>query len=500
MDSIRVTYSGLLGFAVAMGGILAGLAFTIIVTRQLTPEEFGVWIIIGSMVSYSVTAEPIISYWTTRQVARGKPIGRTSMASTSLFAGGSIPIYIVSVYLFASVEASFIDSMILGAILIPVTFVRGTLSAVNLGYKPHAVSIGMAVFQSVKIPAGLGLVFFLELGLEGAILAVFAAHLVDIVIQMRYARPKLAVLLDFSYLKGWIRQAWIPLYGRIPGVLASLDVIIYTIIIGSIVGVAYYAAAVAVAGIVGRAGRISQALYPKLLADGSRDHISENFTWVMYFAIPMLVAAAIFSRHVMFLLNPEYAGAWIAAVLLAFNSLVHVLIGFFQQILMGTDTIDAGEMPRASVLLKSRLFLVGTIANIHHVLYLGVLAIFLYAFNSMSDLDLVAVWSAVFLAVSAPFVIYYGLLVRRHAPFRVQFSAILRYLAGGAGIVAVFVLTNEHIVEFEVSIYSYVPGLLLELLLCCAAYLGITYAIDFKTRRLFRLVLLEISRRKNTKG
>ena len=189
----------------------------------------------------------------------------------------------------------------------------------------------------------------------------------------------------------------------------SLDVIIYTIIIGSIVGVAYYAAAAAVAGIVSRAGRISQALYPKLLADGSRDYISENFTWVMYFAIPMLVVAVIFSRHAMFLLNPEYAGAWIAAVLLALKSLVHVLIGFFQQVLMGTDTIDAGEMPRASVLLKSRLFLVGTIANIHHVLYLGVLAIFLYAFNDMSDLDLVAVWSAVFLAVSTPFVIYYGL-------------------------------------------------------------------------------------------
>ncbi len=498
MDSIRVTYSGLLGFAVAMGGILAGLAFTIIVTRQLTPEEFGVWIVIGSMASYSATAEPIISYWITRQVARGKPVGRTSMASTSLFAGGSIPIYVVSVLLFANIEATFLDSMILGAILIPVTFVRGTLSAVNLGHKPHAVSIGMAVFQSVKIPAGLGLVFFLGLGLDGAILAVFAAYLVDIAIQLRYARPKLAVLLDFSYLKDWIRQAWIPLYGRIPGVLVSLDVIIYTIIVGSVVGVAYYAAAMAVAGIVGRAGRISQALYPKLLAEGSRDHISENFTWVMYFAVPLLVVAILFSRHAMFLLNPEYAGAWFAAVLLALNALVRVLIDFFQQVLMGTDTVDADERPRASALLKSRLFLVGTLANVHHVLYLGVLAVSLFAFSGMSDLDLVAIWSAVFLTVSVPFVVYYGFLVKRHAPFRIPYPVILRHLAGGAAIVVVFMLTNEHIVEFEASIYSYVPGLLLELVLCGVTYIGITYAIDYKTRRLFRLALSEISRRKNS--
>ena len=500
MDSIRVTYSGLLGFAVAMGGILAGLAFIIIVTRQLTPEEFGVWAVIGSMASYSATAEPIISYWTTRQVARGKPVGMTSMASTSLFAGGSIPIYIVSVYLFANVDATFLDSMLLGAILIPVTFVRGTLSAINLGHKPHAVSVGMAIFQSVKIPAGLGLVFFLGLGLDGAILAVFSAHLVDIVVQLRYARPKLAVLLDFSYLRGWIKQAWIPLYGRIPGVLISLDVIIYTIIVGSIVGVAYYAAAAAVAGIVGRAGRISQALYPKLLAEGSSDHISENFTWVMYFAIPLLIVVALFSRHAVFLLNPEYAGVWAAAVLLALNSLAHVLIIFFQQVLTGTDTVDVDERPHASALLKSRLFLVGTIANVHHVLYLGVLAASLYAFSGMSDLELVTVWSVVMLAASVPFAICYGLLVRRHAPFRVPYSAILRHLAGGAGMAVVFMLTNEHVVGFEVSIYSYVPGLLLELALCCVTYLGITYAIDHKTRKLFRLVLSEISRRKDATG
>ncbi len=498
LDSIRVTYSGLLGFAVAMGGILAGLAFIIIVTRQLTPEEFGVWAVIGSMTAYSATAEPIISYWTTRQVAREKPVGKTSMASTSLFAGGSIPIYLVSVLLFTNIEAAFLDSMILGAILVPVIFVRGTLSAINLGHKPHAVSIGMAVFQSVKIPVGLGLVFFLGLGLDGAILTVFAAYLVDIAVQMRYARPKLAVLLDFSYLKGWIRQSWIPLYGRIPGVLVSLDVIIYTIIVGSIVGVAYYAAAAAVAGIVGRAGRISQALYPKLLAEGSRNYISENFTWVMYFAIPLLIMVAIFSRHAMFLLNPEYVGAWFAAILLAFNSLVHVLIGFFQNVLMGTDTVDADEMPRASVLLKSRLFMVGTIANIHHALYLAVLVVSLFYFNGMSDLALVAVWSAVFLAVSTPFVVYYGLLVRRHVPFRIPHYAVLRYVAGGAGMATVFMLTNEHVVVFETSIYSYVPRLLLELALCGVTYLGITYAIDHKTRKLFRLVLSEISRRKNS--
>ena len=59
------------------------------------------------------------------------------------------------------------------------------------------------------------------------------------------------------------------------------------------------------------------------------------------------------------------------------------------------------------------------------------------------------------------------------------YGSILRHVVGGIGVVAVvFLLTNEHIVIFDVSIYRYLPGLLVELAICCATYLGITYVID----------------------
>ena len=496
MDDIRVTYSGLLGFAVAMGGMLAGLAFTIIVTRQLEPEEFGVWAVIGSMASYSVTAETVISYWTTRQVARGRPVGKTSMASSSIFASGSIPVYVLSVYLFSNIESTFLDSMLLGTILIPVLFVRGALSAINRGYKPHAVSVGMAAFQFFKVPAGLALVFFLGMGLDGAILAVFAAYISDIAVQLRYARPRLAVRLDFAYLMRWIRQAWIPLYARMPRVLKTLDLIIYVIIVGSVLGAAYYAAALVLGMLVGRAGSISQALYPKLLAEGSRNYVTENFTWAMYFAIPLVILGVLFSRHAMFLLNPEYAEAWMAGALLAMGMFLHVIMRFLRQVLTGTDDVDMDERPSASALLKSRLFLVGTIENAYYIIYLAVLAAFLYALRDLPETELIVVWSSLMLAVSAPFLPYYAVLVRKHAPFLVSYGSILRHVVGGAGMATVFLLTNEHIISFEVSIYSYLPGLLLEIVLCCATYLGITYAIDRKTRRLCYLVLSEIASRR----
>ena len=496
LGDIRVTYSGLLGFVVAMGGILAGTAFTIIVTRQLAPEEYGVWAVIGSMTSYSIATEPIVSYWTTRQVARGRPVAKTSMASAIFFASGSIPVYLVSIYLFASIEADFFYSMLLASIMIPSLFIQGTLSAVNSGYRPHAVSIGTAALQAFKIPVGLALVFFLGWGLDGAILTVFVAHLANIAVQMRYARARLNVPLNFVYLKGWIRQSWMPMYSRIPGVLNALDIVLYMGIVGSVVGAAYFAAALVLTKMVSRASRVSQALYPKLLADDSRDHISENFTLVMYFAIPLLVLAILFSSHAMFLLNPEYVVASTAAVLLALGMFLHVIMGFIRNVLKGTDDVDVEERPSTSALLKSRLFLVGTVENVYYIVYLSILALTLYSFRDLPDPQLVVMWSSVSLAASIPFLICHVWLIRKHEPFRVPYGRILRHAAGGSGMVPVFLLTNEHIATFDVNISSYLPGLLLELAICCMTYIGITYAIDSKTRNLFKMVLSEIISRR----
>jgi len=54
-------------------------------------------------------------------------------------------------------------------------------------------------------------------------------------------------------------------------------------------------------------GLISQALYPKLIAKGSHDHFRDNFTRLLYFAIPALGLTIIFSKPALFALKPLYS-------------------------------------------------------------------------------------------------------------------------------------------------------------------------------------------------
>ena len=54
MSGIRVTYSGLISFVVGLASVFTGIIFVLIVTRQLTPEEFGTWNLIGGLIIYVI--------------------------------------------------------------------------------------------------------------------------------------------------------------------------------------------------------------------------------------------------------------------------------------------------------------------------------------------------------------------------------------------------------------------------------------------------------------
>jgi len=55
LSDIRVTYTGLIAFIFGLAAIFTSMIFTLIVTRTLTPEEYGTWGIINSILVYIET-------------------------------------------------------------------------------------------------------------------------------------------------------------------------------------------------------------------------------------------------------------------------------------------------------------------------------------------------------------------------------------------------------------------------------------------------------------
>ena len=495
MSGIRVAYSGLISMLIGLISVITGLVFTLIVTRTLTPEEYGSWGLIGSLIMYVLILDPIITYWTTRELARGVDSGKTALVTHGLFSLAGVGLYfLISIFIANETVVPF-EILLVGALLVPVTFVNRVLTALNLGWKPQATSYGIIAFELSKIPFAILLVIMLDLGLEGAIFATLIAYIASIIVLGINARSKLRTSLQKIFLKKWIKLSWIPLYRHSSAVVFSLDVAIFVIICDSVIGVAYYSAALAISILVGHAGLVAQALYPKLLSGGSKEHLNESLIRYFYFGFPLVAISIAFAQPSLFALNPEYAIAVIVVVLMTLRTFLYKLSNIFQEALHGSESIDASENPKFVDFVKSKLFTLPTIILIQYSLYVLILAIVLLLTKGDStQLELVINWSIVSLGVQIPFTAYFYRMVRNQFSLSIDAKTSVKYLLTSILVFGIVYLITEEFLVYHESIFHFLPNLILYIGLGVLMYALITLSIDLRTRNLAKSIIKELKK------
>ena len=164
------------------------MLLTIILTRSLTPTEFGTWGLIITILGYVVIIEPIISYWATREIARKNLVGSTAIFSSAAFSCGGVIIYLIISYIFGFNTDANNSILLFGVILIPSIFLNKTLMAIVFGWKPHLVNYGMFTYGILQIPFSLLFVFYLEMGVSGIILSTLIANISSAIVYAIYSR------------------------------------------------------------------------------------------------------------------------------------------------------------------------------------------------------------------------------------------------------------------------------------------------------------------------
>ena len=106
-------------------------------------------------------------------------------------------------------------------------------------------------------------------------------------------------------LKKWIKLFWLTLYPTIAGTIVYFDVAIFSIITGSVVGLAYWTVAFAITDMITGVGLIMRPTYSKLLYEGEDNNfLSENLRQLFYFGIPIVSLIIVFAQPGLFILNP----------------------------------------------------------------------------------------------------------------------------------------------------------------------------------------------------
>lgn len=494
MSGIRVTYSGLISFVVGIGSVFTGMIFTIIVTRRLTPDEFGEWGLIGALTGYVLMISPVISYWNTREIARGIESGKTAFQTSILFSFGAILIYFIIAKLVGAQVDVDLDLLLLASIMIPVEFVKYSLTSICLGFKPQAGEYGLLVFEFTKIPVAVILIYFLDMGLAGAILTSTLASSASVIALIILARHKIKGRFNLKYVKKWARLSWLPMYPKISAIFSNSDITAFTILTGSVSGLAYWSAAYAIARLVKHSSKINKALYPKLLAGGKKEYLQENITHVFYFAFPLAAMSITFSRAGLFILNPLYEVATMVVLALVPMIFLRAFSAIFIQSLQGIEKVDINEKATFMDYIKSKLFFLPTLGNIQRGLYLGSLVVLLIIMipQTESVLELVVYWAVVAFFTQLPFTIYLYLMVRKEFHPKFNYKAILKYLLATIIVFSIIYLLMDEFLIYKNEIVYFLPRFLLFVVSAAAGYLGITYAIDSQTRKLFKSVIREL--------
>ncbi len=493
MSAIRVTYSGLISLIVGLSSLITGTVFTIIVTRSLSPEEFGTWGLIGGLLAYVLIGEPIISYWVTREVAREEKSGKTAILSSGIFSFVAVFVYIIIAYFVALGTDANQEVLLFALILIPLMFLHKTLIAISLGWKPQSSSFAILVFEILKIPSALLFVYFLDFSIYGAIISTAVSYGGSIIVLIMYSKEKIKNKIDFIYIKKWIKFSWLPLYPGIGVVIFTLDVTVFVVITGSVEGLAYYTAALAIASFVAHSGLVSQALYAKFLRGGKREYLQENLIRFFYFSLPLSALSIILAKPALFTLNPLYEIAAPVVIFLTLRAFFYTLSKILEQALKGIETVDAKANATFKVFIKSKLFVVPTIRLMKFSCYtVSLIIIFMLMKNSLDQIELVISWSIISFIIEIPFIVYLYSLTKKNFLLKVPPLPIMKYGLTCIGVFSITFLLMEEYLIYENTIFTFLPTLLLYVILGGLSYIGITYLIDYRTRQLVKSIIQEI--------
>ena len=499
MSGIRVTYTGLISLIGGVISIFTGIIFTLIITRSVTAEEYGTWGLILGLVTYVMLIGPIVSYWSTRDTARNIQSGKTAILSSMLLSIGAISVYIPISYLMSNYTNVENNVLLFAAILVPTMFINGILVAINLGWKPHAISYGTLAYGISSIPLALFLIYYLNFGVTGIIISVFLANIVSIIILFYYAKEKIVNRFNKAFLKKWLKFSWIPIYPGIAVLVAGFDISIFTIITGSVIGLAFWTAAMVFPAMISHTGLISRAIYAKLLEEKTKEFMSENLTLVFYFGIILISLVITFARPGLYALNPIYEIAFPVAIIMSFEVFLSVFTNIFLLSLAGIERVDKFENSTFKDYLKSKLFFPQTIRLIQTCIYVLILTVgllILVGFGS-SNQELLLFWASIALITQIPLVCVLYYLVQKNIMIKLEISRIVKFSLTGIGVFGfTHVLTTQFLV-YSPDIASFIPNVLMFASFGVGLYIIITYLIDNKIRNLVHAVIYEIKTKKS---
>ncbi len=480
-------YSGLIIFASQIISLFTGLAFTLLLTRNMSSDEFGGWNFIFYLINLFALLSSLFPFWVTRFVARGKEGAiKTGISANLIVALLTTTIYLSSVAIILDVlNITSISLLIyvIAAVQIVNLYLNAVFEACLRAVKPQTTGYGLLIEEVIKV--SLAFSIFLGTGqlFLGAIVGIIVGSSVQAVFYLWLLRDYLRQAIHWGYLREWLKGSTALVY-NIVGVQLVGFVLYLLVYFGGESALGYYSAAVTFATIIGYASSLAFALYPKMLAQECPADIVTSFKNMLMFALPMATVALTMSTSLLTILNVSYSVASPVLILLAIDALIVLVSQFYIQCLTGIESLDVEGQISLRELIRSKIFKVFTLQYVQAAIALPTVYFVLTQVPLSGPVQ--AAISVVMINVVVhviTFICIYSLM-RREFRLIVPWPSIVKYVFAAfvAGLVLLFTPQTTTLMATFVKV-----------LLGTAFYVTLLLAIDADSRKLAKRIIEEIS-------
>jgi O-antigen/teichoic acid export membrane protein len=488
-SQISVRKTGLIVFASRIASVFTGLTFLVLMTRTLSASQFGLWEVIIDLVTFASYPAGLVAFWATRDVARGRWVGKTAIAMNLTLSSAGVLLYLLfTLFTYPAVRAN-IQPLLLATMLVPLSYWNMAANAIVTGHRPEALGYSVIASEVSKLAVAIPLLLIFRTGITGVIASMLVAYFAQAAVSSYMVRDAGADSVSASIGGTWLRKSWLPAIITLPYVVGIADTFVASIAAGGTNVTGYYQAAFSVASIAGYSIYLAAALYPLLLKGGSEDLPSITLDLSLLFGIPMATIAAVLARPILFFLKPQYMVVSNALGIMAFAAVIASVSGIIDQTLLGRERVDTEESADLKRYLPSDLIFVPVVNIAYAVVYVAsiYLTIAFGMANQFPIAQIVEYWAVAQLVTSVIFLLAKVRRVRRKTKLEL-YRSTWGYLAGSA-IMGVVAYALSYFLNYGAQTLVFGAELTVAGLIALAVYVFFLFATDHEFRELARSVI-----------
>ena len=111
-----------------------------------------------------------------------------------------------------------------------------------------------------------------------------------------------------------------------------------------------------------------------------------------------------------------------------------------------------------------------------------------------SQINLIIYWAILSVIIQVPFTLYYIKLVKKNFTLNLDYQSVIKYIIVSVSIFSGIYLLMDKFLIYKNNIFEFLPNLMLFALIGVIAYIGITYIIDPRTKKLVNLIINELKK------